>query len=671
MYIDLHAYEVLWRWSAPLPRLENVVLNSTGVALREVVALASLMPALRELHICCNYYQDLGNIEAAINEGALAKLECLRLNENIITSWAEVWKLRGLPALKQLILSENPLCDVFYSSDSKEDLAMFDLDIFDNTCYSDGEDSSFGKCATKVVPEGSYCSKAFFSEADGSVSALATSADKVALANDGVLKDRVILQNINMCSTVITDQNKTKTEEEHDLKQEVLYQQNNAASQQDKSKLQLPCSILKWHPSVVYELLDEIVFSAWQHVIGEQKLHATGRLRKKPAIDCVTKDEEKTNQQETNRMKLQASGVILDVVNNSVNGRPTEAYSSDHNKCTTKLKLSPFEKLDTLCLSRTSICEVKHLQALNQFPQLKSLKIMEIALFSDVRQEDRRKLFVASLPGIKVLNGSEITPTEREKAERHYLRHFLNNQEKALRYKELVAKHGPIQPLLDIDLGVRFQKDATLTFVLCGVKEFQETVSVLQPVGKLRTMVAERLAIPWKSFRMFHFACGPHQQEQVFDELFLDSLPLSRFDFMDGDEIHIEFIEDTEVNPVLSSRRYPRLKEVDDVLGGAAAWENVDSTESYDCGVRSELKDSIWTLLAVYTFIFAGLLVVITMICIQVKVIRIIWLKTVKRRPTLDSIFPDPLLPTPDVVVTSPEVEDFHHVSAGQETIFF
>lgn len=25
-------------------------------------------------------------------------------------------------------------------------------------------------------------------------------------------------------------------------------------------------------------------------------------------------------------------------------------------------------------------------------------------------------------------------------------------------------------------------------------------------------------------------------------------------------------------------RKYPKLKEVDDVLGGAAAWENVDST---------------------------------------------------------------------------------------------
>uniref|UniRef100_A0A6M2E1G8 DNA-directed RNA polymerase subunit n=1 Tax=Amblyomma tuberculatum TaxID=48802 RepID=A0A6M2E1G8_9ACAR len=29
----------------------------------------------------------------------------------------------------------------------------------------------------------------------------------------------------------------------------------------------------------------------------------------------------------------------------------------------------------------------------------------------------------------------------------------------------------------------------------------------------------------------------------------------------------------------ISSRKYPRLKDVDDVLGGAAAWENVDSTE--------------------------------------------------------------------------------------------
>ncbi|PIO22378.1 hypothetical protein AB205_0166470, partial [Aquarana catesbeiana] len=32
------------------------------------------------------------------------------------------------------------------------------------------------------------------------------------------------------------------------------------------------------------------------------------------------------------------------------------------------------------------------------------------------------------------------------------------------------------------------------------------------------------------------------------------------------------------INRKVTSRKYPKLKEVDDVLGGSAAWENVDST---------------------------------------------------------------------------------------------
>lgn len=31
----------------------------------------------------------------------------------------------------------------------------------------------------------------------------------------------------------------------------------------------------------------------------------------------------------------------------------------------------------------------------------------------------------------------------------------------------------------------------------------------------------------------------------------------------------------------VGSKMYPKLKEVDDVLGGKAAWENVDSTQGY------------------------------------------------------------------------------------------
>ncbi|XP_065063240.1 DNA-directed RNA polymerase III subunit RPC10-like [Rhopilema esculentum] len=34
-----------------------------------------------------------------------------------------------------------------------------------------------------------------------------------------------------------------------------------------------------------------------------------------------------------------------------------------------------------------------------------------------------------------------------------------------------------------------------------------------------------------------------------------------------------------DINRKISDKKYPKLKEVDDVLGGSAAWENVDSTE--------------------------------------------------------------------------------------------
>ncbi|XP_072175528.1 scavenger receptor cysteine-rich domain superfamily protein-like [Diadema setosum] len=41
----------------------------------------------------------------------------------------------------------------------------------------------------------------------------------------------------------------------------------------------------------------------------------------------------------------------------------------------------------------------------------------------------------------------------------------------------------------------------------------------------------------------------------------------------------------------ISNRKYPRLKEVDDVLGGAAAWENVDSTADVRLNQGNGLED--------------------------------------------------------------------------------
>ena len=68
---------------------------------------------------------------------------------------------------------------------------------------------------------------------------------------------------------------------------------------------------------------------------------------------------------------------------------------------------------------------------------------------------DKRKLFsfskphfiaLPSLPKITVLNGSEVTVTEREKAERFYLRHFMDAEDKPDNFHTLVEKHGKFCP---------------------------------------------------------------------------------------------------------------------------------------------------------------------------------------------------------------------------------
>ncbi|CAO2637813.1 DNA-directed RNA polymerase III subunit RPC10 [Lemmus lemmus] len=42
----------------------------------------------------------------------------------------------------------------------------------------------------------------------------------------------------------------------------------------------------------------------------------------------------------------------------------------------------------------------------------------------------------------------------------------------------------------------------------------------------------------------------------------------------------------------VTNRKYPKLKEVDDVLGGAAAWENVNIPVPISCSFRPVLQMS-------------------------------------------------------------------------------
>jgi len=61
-------------------------------------------------------------------------------------------------------------------------------------------------------------------------------------------------------------------------------------------------------------------------------------------------------------------------------------------------------------------------------------------------------------------------------------------------------------------------------------------------VGELRKIASKEMGLPKRDFIMIHHQCGPSHPEHERDimELRCEGLPISRFDFADGDEIHLK-----------------------------------------------------------------------------------------------------------------------------------
>ncbi|XP_071110909.1 tubulin-specific chaperone cofactor E-like protein [Haliotis cracherodii] len=419
-------------WPHQLPAVENLVLNKTGITWTEVEALGQRLPSLRELHVCGNDFEDL-----ECEWKHFSKVECLRLNNNTIKSWSEVWKLRTLTNLKNLILSGNPLQDVHY------------------------EPSCQGNQPGDLKP------------------------------NMTPMQD---------CSAII----------------DVLVSE---ACQSGDNSVNEKC----W--SIVDEIFNEACNIACESCNAQTKETDPSNMFKSKK-NCTPENSGKPIAK-SDQMKGDNSEV-------------PDSGGDDAREDGTR----PFHQLHTLCLSKTNITDWEHLHALSQFPSLSSVRLTGIPLVAQMEQDDRWMLYIASLPNIKLLNGSDITNTEREKSERFFLRHFLNTAEsdRPTRFAELEKKHGKLTQIVDIDLGARYEERPTLTFILCGKVAFKEKIHVVGPVGKLRNFVADKLGVHKRQFRMYHQSMIRTCIGELPDleELFLDSLPMGRFDFLTGDEIHID-----------------------------------------------------------------------------------------------------------------------------------
>ncbi len=112
--------------------------------------------------------------------------------------------------------------------------------------------------------------------------------------------------------------------------------------------------------------------------------------------------------------------------------------------------------LSTLNISTTRIDSWQEVDKLRRFPALEELRLRRVPLFQRLTAHERRMLLVGRLPNVRVLNGGDvISANEREDAERAFIRFYmdLDERERPARYNELVAVHGRLDPLVNINMA--------------------------------------------------------------------------------------------------------------------------------------------------------------------------------------------------------------------------
>lgn len=128
-----------------------------------------------------------------------------------------------------------------------------------------------------------------------------------------------------------------------------------------------------------------------------------------------------------------------------------------------------FRNLTFLNLSSTEINTWDDIDRLAKFPALRNLRVQNWPLWEkcDATEHERRQLLIARLPHVQTLNGGgKISSTEREDAERAFIRYYLDKPEsdRPERYADLIVIHGKLDPLVNIDLRPEKRVKVSFTY---------------------------------------------------------------------------------------------------------------------------------------------------------------------------------------------------------------
>eukprot|EP00993_Chasmostoma_nieuportense_P007647 NODE_914_length_1770_cov_22.129032_g858_i0.p1 GENE.NODE_914_length_1770_cov_22.129032_g858_i0~~NODE_914_length_1770_cov_22.129032_g858_i0.p1 ORF type:complete len:501 (-),score=134.77 NODE_914_length_1770_cov_22.129032_g858_i0:267-1709(-) len=190
-----------------------------------------------------------------------------------------------------------------------------------------------------------------------------------------------------------------------------------------------------------------------------------------------------------------------------------------------------FPSLKFLSLKASQVKKWSSLEHLNQFPLLEEVQIQEWPLFDGLEDSDRRKLAIAWLPHIRKLNCSNISPEEREAAERFAVRRYSTFTDPPPLYARLRGVHGDLQPLADICLT---PPRSDIRVVVEGDELADFTLDLGWSMTEFRTYLADALHCKPSELQILHST--PENYEVVLKE---QDRRLFTYRMRDGDEIRV------------------------------------------------------------------------------------------------------------------------------------
>lgn len=194
-----------------------------------------------------------------------------------------------------------------------------------------------------------------------------------------------------------------------------------------------------------------------------------------------------------------------------------------------------FPQLEKLSINNTLISDWESLDQLERFPSLRDVRFRELPLWEEHEDEnERRQLITARLPKIKILNGSKVDESQRENAERFFIRFYKNRENKPKRYEELVSVHGELADLVDIDFTKRDYARVTLTGDI--KQNIPIRLDITQTTEEFKMYIADQFGLSLSKFRLL----VRHENVSYMTEMRIKSARLERYGIIDGDEIEIE-----------------------------------------------------------------------------------------------------------------------------------